>query len=360
MEFIKAIVDLCAIKRNYLKISELVGAVTTSVVLKSNAYGLGSIRVSQALYDVGCRYFWVAYLKEALALQKVLPADANLFYLQGFQKSDLQIIKNSNIVPVINSLHEFEQISKNNVAFALHVDTGLSRCGLRPEDIDRVLPALAYERVVCVLSHLACSDEKDNPMNSAQKNLFDELLAKIRTRTDTKASIAATGGTLLGREYFYDMVRIGSFLYRIQISTDMDAENVLTLETRVLQKYNLSAGHTVGYGATFTATRALKLAVVSIGYADGLKRSLSNKGIVGFYDEDRFYKAPIIGRISMDMTACDVSEIPDELTEPGATATILSEDYTVKDMAEDAGVIPSEILTGLNFSPERISRVYVE
>lgn len=361
MAFIKATINLGAIQRNYRTIANFVGSGTvTSAVVKNNAYGMGSAKVSKALYDVGCRDFWVAYLSEALTIRKVLPSDARLYYFQGFRRSDIPIIKMHNILPVINSLDEFNEVKRNNVEFVLFVDTGFSRLGLRETDIEEVLPYLVQENIAYVISHLACSDDITHPMNLAQKTAFDNALAKIKSKIDVKAGLSATGGALFGKEYAYDIVRIGSFLHDIQLNSPLEAENVLTLETKVLQRYTLLAGNTVGYSATYTAPKDIKLAVISIGHGDGLRRNLGNKGVVHFYGRNKVYKAPIVGNISMDLTTCDVTGIPDELTVPSSIATILSKDYRIKDMAKDAGLLSYEVLIGLQLKPERCEVFYEE
>ena len=357
----KATIDLKAIQDNYATISEFVGHdVVASAVVKSDSYGLGASRVSKALYEKGCRDFWVAYLIEALEIRKVLPIDANIYYLQGFQESDIEDIKGSHIIPVINSLEDFEKISGNGIEFVIHVDSGMSRLGLRPEDIDKILPVLKNEKIAYVISHLACSDEKDNSMNLKQKETFDKALSKIREVLNVKAGISATGGALLGKDFSYDMVRIGAFLYGIDVGFEKKPKNVLTLKTSVLQKYMLPAGVSVGYGATYKTSKETKVAIISIGYADGINRTLSNKGIIGFYENERFYKAPIIGKISMDLITCDVSDLPDGLSNPGCFAYLLCDEYSINDMAIDAGTIPYEILTSLNLKSKRFCIEYID
>ncbi len=192
------------------------------------------------------------------------------------------------------------------------------------------------------------------------KKSFDSALAKIRSVIDVNAGISATAGALLGKDFCYEMVRIGAFLYGIQTEIKTKPENVFSLETSVLQKYNLEPGVSVGYGATFTTKENTTIAVVSIGYADGIKRSLSNKGLIGFYDKiGKFYKAPILGKISMDLIACDVSNIPDDATKVSSTAIVLDKNYSINDMAIDAETIPYEILTSINFKSKRFSVSYI-
>lgn len=359
----KATIDLSAIKENYRLISELIGEkVITSAVVKNDAYGLGAQRVSQALYEVGCRNFWTAYIKEAINIRRVLPLDANIFFLQGFSPLDIDFMKAYKISPVINSIEDFYNVKGKDIGgFVLHIDSGLSRLGLRPEDIDEILPFLKNEKIHYVISHLACSDEKDSDHNVIQKKSFDENLAKIKSVIDVKAGISASAGAILGREYWYDMVRIGAFLYGVQTLPDLKPKNVFSFETSVLQQYKLPQGSFIGYGATFRTRRETTLAVISIGYADGIKRSLSNKGVIEFYDASgKIYKAPIVGNISMDLLACDVTDIPEDVTKASSRAVVIDENYSINEMAIDAGTIPYEVLTSINFKSQRFSVIYKE
>ena len=362
---LSAIVNLSAIKKNYAAVSSLVGSgVAVSAVVKSNAYGLGAVQVSRALYDVGCRHFWTAYLVEALDVRDVLPDDAKVYYLQGFRADDLPTLRASKVVPVINSVVELPHILGQGLPFALHVDSGLSRLGIRPEALDNILPLLENECVECVISHLACSDDATHPLNQMQKASFDASLKKVRRVVSTKGSLSASAGILLGSGFHYDMVRAGAFLYGIrpdvQVNVPVPLENVLTLTAPVLQKYTLEPDVSIGYGATYTTSRLTKVAIVSVGYADGLKRTLSNRGHIGFYDcTGHFHKAPIVGKISMDLVACDVSDIPDDATSVGIQAIILDGNYTIDDMSVDAATIPCDVLTGINFGSRRFSISYV-
>ncbi len=358
----KVTIDLSAIKENYQMISKMLGEnVVASAVVKNDAYGLGAQKVSQALYEIGCTNFWTAYIKEAIDIRRVLPFDANIFFLQGFSNLDIDLMKTYKVTPVINSIEDFYNVKSKGIGFVLHVDSGLSRLGLRSEDIDKILPLLKNEEIYYVISHLACSDEKDRYINIMQKASFDRSLAKIREVIDVKAGISASGGVVLGKEYNYDIVRIGAFLYGIQAAPNLKLKNVFSLKTSVLQRYKLPSDSFIGYGATFKTTRETNLAVISIGYADGIKCSLSNKGIIEFYDQfGKVYKAPILGRISMDLIACDVTDIPEEATKVASTAVVIDENYSINEMAIDAGTIPYEILTSINFKSNRFSILYKE
>ena len=360
----QARIDLGAIKANYLAMRELIGQGTiAAAVVKNDAYGLGAQRVAESLYEVGCRDFWVAYLKEAIDIRRVLPLDCNIYFLQGFHQSYINLIKTYKIIPVINSIDEFNNAKRNNIPMVLHFDTGLSRLGLRPEDVQSILENIKHEHVCYVISHLSSADDKESTISNQQKIRFDAILSEIKSVVpNVKAGVSASAGALLGREFNYDMVRIGAFLYGIEISADsiIKPKNVFSLKTTILQKYEIEKGTAVGYGATYTATKKMTVAILSIGYADGIKRSLSNTGTVLFYDSEKNpYRADIIGRISMDLLACDVTDIPEHITQVNLEAYILDENYSINDMAKDAGTIPYEILTSINFKSKRFEIEYV-
>lgn len=362
----KAIINIAAVKDNYLKILNFIeGKAICAAVVKNDAYGLGAQKISVSLYETGCRDFFVAYMSEAINIRRVLPLDANIYFLQGFDGSYIEYIKSYSIIPVINSVSEFNNAKGNNIPMVLHVDTGLSRLGIREDDIDIIINDIKSEDVRYVISHLACSDEIENPFNKIQKENFDRILSKIRTyKKDIKAGISASAGTLIGDDYLYDIVRIGAFLYGINpISSSSKSsivpKNVLSLNSRILQKYELDEDVSIGYGATYKTDRKTKIAVISIGYADGIKRSLSNRGYVIFYDGKIQYKAKILGNISMDLLVCDITDIPDSITNVHDTAHILDDFYTINHMGCDANVLSYEILTSINFKSQRFDIEYI-
>ena len=354
-------INIAAVRDNYLSIKNYVNTnVIVSAVVKSNAYGLNAKIVSDCLYDAGCRDFWVAYLKEAIDIRSILPYDANIYVLQGFSREDIDLLKKYKITQVINSIEEFDIAKGNGLDLVLFFDTGLSRLGIRRNDLDLLLPYLQNENILYVISHLACSDDMYCPYNFKQKQIFEEIFSIINEIKPIKSSISASGGIFLGTEYQYDMVRVGGFLYGIQMFPSiLQSKNVVSLKTQVLQKYSIQAGDGVGYGLTFKASRNTKIAIISIGYADGIRRNLSNNGKVLFYNnEGEFYKAPILGSISMDLLTCDVTTIPDDCTCIGHEAVLLDDNYTINDMAAESGTIPYEILTSLHYNSSRMQIIY--
>ena len=357
--FPEAFIDTAAIQKNFLQIAKTLPKKTVcSAVVKNDAYGLGAQIVSQKLYEVGCREFWVAYLKEAIDIRRVLPFDAKIYFLQGFHPSDIELLRIYKIIPVVNSVLDFEGIRGQDIPFVIHVDTGLSRLGVRENDLHYILENIGNENIVYVISHLACSDDGSSLLNFKQNEKFEKVINAFRAVASIKAGISASGGALLGQDYVYDMVRIGGFLYGINVNQKLVPNNVFSLYTKVLQKYEVAEGTFVGYGANHKTSRNTKIAIISIGYADGIKRSLSNKGQVLFYDEERFFKAPIIGNISMDLIACDVTDVPEKITNVYSKAAVIDKNYSINEMALDAGTIAYEILTSINFKSKRFEIKY--
>jgi alanine racemase len=339
--------------------AEIVGRdVVASAVVKNNAYGLGAKKVSAALYEAGCRDFWTAYLKEAVDIRDVLPSDVNIYYFQGFCSSDLEEIKNGNIIPVVNSLNEFNDIRETDLPFVLHIDTGFTRIGLRLSEINEVLPRLKDSKIKYIISHLACSNKSH--FDYVQKAAFDEVLLKARKVVDVKAAIAASEIAVLGDEFAYDLVRIGAFLYGIKTG-NVIPQNVVSLQAKVLQRYEVKKDAHIGYDATYTATGNTQIAAISMGYAEGISRRLSNKGNILFYDKNgNVYKAKILGRISMDVLVCDVTNIPADITTVGSDAFLLDSNYSINEMAQDAETIAYEIVSNIDFNSARIKVEYKE
>ncbi|MDR1488653.1 MAG: alanine racemase [Holosporales bacterium] len=359
-----ATISLSAIKNNYFYVKNLAEkGVVCSAVVKANSYGLGATKIASMLYnDADCRDFWVAYIEEAIELREMgIPKNANIYYLQGFLKSHIKAIRHYSLTPVINTNEEFECVKNNCIEIVLHVDTGITRLGIR--DITPILKNIEKENIKYIISHLACADEPGGHlMNTKQKEEFDNILRKIK-KNNIKAGISASAGFLLlpRQDYSYNIIRPGAFLYGIHFG-DHFSQNVLTLTAKVIQRYKVPNGTSVGYGATHvTVKKDSELAVISIGYSDGIRKNLGNsRGKVMFYDsKGTQYSAAIIGAISMDMIVCDVSNIPMWITRVYNDAYILDSKYTINEMAKDAGMTPYEILTSINLLSKRFSVKYI-
>jgi alanine racemase len=359
-------VRLQAIAANYRTYRRLAGPTAVAAVVKADAYGLGASRVAPALGEAGCDSFFVARLEEGVALRRHLP-HARIFVLDGASPDAVPALISFSLTPVLNSLSEIAAwsaaagVGRHALDAVIHVDTGMNRLGL-PGDELAVLSAEKAARLrglnlVLVMSHLACSDDPANPLNAQQLSRFRQALAML---PPAPASLAASHGAMLGTEYHFDLVRPGVALYGANPQAREGGQGahkgtaapnlmqtVAVLTGRVLQLRRIDSGESVGYGATFRAKRPIMLATVALGYADGLPRTLSNKGVAILNGA----RVPVAGRISMDMTILDVTDLP-EIPHVGDEAELLGERITLGEVAAMAGTNEYEILTRLRRVPK--------
>ncbi len=339
-------IDLDAIAANWRALDRLSGqGVQTGAVVKADAYGLGAPRVARALAQAGARRFFVAASEEGAAVRQALGPGPQINILSGHMAGDTEMISDLDLTPMLNSL---EQITRHlealpGHAFGVQLDTGMNRLGIEMLEWQAVAPILLEAGPVMLMSHLACADEPDHPMNLAQLEAFHEMT----DGTGLPRSLAATGGILLGPKYHFDLTRPGIGLYGgLPFET---AQRVVTLSLPVIQTREVAPGETVGYANSWEAETPAVIATLQGGYADGLLRSLSNNAV--FWDGET--PCPLIGRVSMDMITADVTH----LAEMPKALDILGPHQSVDELAEAAGTISYEILTGLG---ARYQRRYVE
>lgn len=357
-------VRLKAIAANYRTYRRLAGPTAVAAVVKADAYGLGAACVAPALADAGCDSFFVARLEEGVALRKLLPR-ARIFVLDGAPPDAVPALISHRLTPVLNSLGEIAawsaaaDVGRHVLDAVIHVDTGMNRLGL-PGDELAVLSAQSAKRLcginlVLVMSHLACSDDPANPLNAEQLSRFRQALAML---PPAPASLAASHGAMLGMEYHFDLVRPGVALYGANPQVREGGQGgtmpnlmqtAAVLSARVLQLRRIDLGESVGYGATFRAKRPSMLATVALGYADGFPRTLSGKGVAVLNGA----RVPVVGRISMDMTILDVTDLPD-VARVGDEAEFLGDRISLGEVAAMAGTNEYEILTRLR----RVPKVY--
>ena len=326
-----------------------------AAVVKADAYGLGMAAVAPALARAACKTFFVATLGEAEELRGLL-AGATIYVLAGLQQDTASAYRRLDLRPVLNSADEIEEwaaFSKSahaRLPAAIHIDSGMNRLGLSAAEVEAVAGAKnfwnAFE-LALVMSHLACADETDHPKNEVQKKSFDALRAKL---PKAAASLANSAGILLGGAYHYDLVRPGIALYGGKASRTgaNPFASVVQLAGRVLQVRDVPPGETVGYGATRTLKRPSRIAVLAVGYADGVFRALSvadsREGLQVHFGS---HPAPLIGRVSMDLITVDVTDIPHELARRGAWVELIGTHVAANEFAAHAGTIDYEVLTNL-------------
>lgn len=350
-------IDLSALARNYAAIAARVAPATAAAVVKADAYGLGSGPVASALWDAGCRRFFVAHLDEALAIRDELPPQAELIVLNGLPPGAEPLCARHGIVPVLNSLGQAERWAEaaraldRRLPAVLQLDSGMSRLGLAPEDGVRLAHDDRFRQAVdlrLVMSHLASSGTPGSKANAMQIAAFDRLAAAF---PGVPRSLANSGGAFLAAPYHKDVVRAGIALYGGSPSGDpADAlEPVVRLDARVVQVRTVPEGTGVGYDLTHRCTRPTRIATIGVGYADGLPRALGNRG-AAWFDGRRL---PILGRVSMDSITLDVSDLPAGQPAEGDWVEIIGPHQPVDVLARDAGTISYEILTSLGHRYDR-------
>jgi len=329
-------IDLDALVANWRALDAMsVPGTQTAAVVKADGYGLGAARVAGALAAAGARRFFVATPEEGADLRGALGPEPEICVFNGHMDGDAAILHAARLVPMLNSIEQltlhFETL--RGAPFGVQLDSGMNRLGLEPDEWEAVAAIALEMGPGLLMSHLASADEPESPQNAAQ-------LATFRAMTDgtgVPRSLAATGGTLLGPDFHFEVTRPGIGLYGgLPFAA---ARPVARVALPVIQTRLVREGEHVGYNATWTAPRDTMLATVAGGYADGIHRILSNTGTLWAGEQP----CPIRGRVSMDLITADVSalpRIPDALD-------LLGPSQGVDDVARDAGTIGYEILTAL-------------
>lgn len=351
-------VNLGALCANYQTLANTCAPAECGVVVKANAYGLGMDRVAPALYEAGAKSFFVATLEGGAYLRDILP-DATIYVLNGLLNGDQDLLLTGNLTPVINtmeSLHLWQAASKlaqKPLPFALHVDTGLNRLGLSPDEFQSVLNT-GWDGLdlKMVMSHLACADEPDHPMTKQQSDLFNTLTKDLPQTV--QRSLAASDGAFRGQHLHHDLVRAGASLYGLNptLETENPMQPVVQLNVPILQIRTVEQDGTAGYCATASVKKGQRLAVVAYGYADGLYRSASNSAKL-FYGGQAL---PVVGRVSMDVTIVDISDLPEGTLKQGDMLQVFGANQAPDDLARDMDTIGYEILTSIGY---RIQTTYI-
>jgi alanine racemase len=345
-------IDLDAITGNWRALcARLKGRSTCTAVVKADAYGLGALPVAKALEKIGCRFFFVAHLPEALALRSVLLPQTGIGVMHGPLHGTEPMFIASGLTPVLNSLEQldaWQACAHDNPASPavwLQVDTGMARMGFSPQEWAVFLESQSRRarlRLQGIMSHLACADERTHPMNPTQLDRFRAIMADF---PGVAASLANSSGIFLGKDYHFDLVRPGAALYGINPTPDESnpMRGVVELKARVIQLRDIPAGTGVGYGHAWCAPRPTRLATLSTGYADGFFRRLG--GQAHAFVEGQ--AVPIVGRVSMDSLVIDISSLSAQGLRAGDLVSLMGPQATVDTLAKQSGTIGYEVLTRL-------------
>jgi len=352
-------IDFGALRENHRLLRSLLGAAACAGVVKADAYGLGARKVAAALAADGCRTFFTAHVSEALDLRQALDERHAIYVLNGLPPGSEPDCAEAGVWPVVNCLEQLQAWAalarrrETVLPAALQVDSGMSRLGMAPSEVERLATTPALLQGVetrLVMSHLACADEPDNPANALQRESFDRLRALL---PQAPASLANSSGIFLGQPFHYDLARPGAALYGINPTPAKPnpMRPVVRLQSKVVQTREIGDGVGIGYGYASRARATMRLATISLGYADGWHRRAS---AAAFWNGVRL---PFAGRVSMDSIILDISALPPGTLAPGDLVDLMGPEQTVDQVAEQAGTIGYEILTGLG---KRFHRRYVD
>jgi alanine racemase len=359
-------IDLDALVANWNTLRSAASPADCAAVVKADAYGCGIEPVVKALVAGGCKTFFVAHLAEARRVRAVA-SSVEIYVLNGIVPGTAPLYAKINARPVIGSLielAEWDAFTKPNHwqgGAALHFDTGINRLGLSVDDA----PALAQlvkgvdHGITLIMSHLACADQPRHPLNTKQLQVFHQVRALF---LGIPASLANSFGIFLSNTAHCDLIRPGVALYGSNPTPDAPnpMRPVLDLKGRIILIRSVARGSTVGYGATWTAAKDKRVAIVSVGYGDGYPRAASVSDAV--HKSEAYVagrRCPLAGRVSMDLLAIDVTEVPERDVRRGDFVTLLGEGVGggigVDDLAAWSGTIAYELLTNLG---GRFARVY--
>jgi alanine racemase len=355
-------IDLAAVAQNYRQLADRIYPARCGAAVKADAYGLGAAQVAPVLMAAGCRHFFVATLDEGLALRRILGNGPQIFLLNGLPAGGAPDIIAAGLLPVLDSPPEIEAWQRFGRhgdiprPAAIQIDTGMSRLGLTAREWQGLIAdpdSLRKFPLALLIGHLACGDEPGSPHNLSQLATFRRHLDQARAviPAGTPISFANSAGIFLGPDYHFDLARPGAALYGLnpQPGSLNPMRQVIRLQGKILQVRDVDAGTPVGYGATHICAHPTRIATIGCGYADGVFRALSNQGAVHLGD----HRAPIVGRVSMDLLSIDVGDVPAALLKPGAMVDIIGPRQSPDDLARAAGTIGYEILTALSTRYER-------
>lgn len=353
-------VRLDRIVRNYLSLQKrLKRGADCAAVVKADSYGLGTTEIVPELYKANCRHFYVANIAGGLTVRTALVGqEAQVYILNGPYGAAPEELAWHKLTPVLNTpgdveyWSDFASRSGQRLSAVIQLDTGMNRLGFAAVEmlwLEKNAARLKALDVRYVMSHLACADEPSHPKNREQLERFKKMTQQLGL--PCRFSLSNSSGIFLGEDYHFDQVRPGCALYGInpQPGQENPMQGVVVWKTRILQIRNAEPGETVGYGADYRLASRVKLATISVGYADGLLRSFSGTGAVYINGQ----KCPVVGRISMELIVADITHVTPAPHERG-WAEIIGDHQTVDDVAAAENTIGYEVLINLGRSHKRV------
>jgi alanine racemase len=355
-------IDLGAIEANWRALRSRTTPAECGAVVKGDAYGCGIEPVTALLHHAGCHTFFVADLSEAKRVRRIAPASV-IYVLNGLMPGTAPVFAEHHIRPVIGSSGELAEwdafVAGNNWrgGMAIHVDTGMNRLGVRVEEAAAIAARLQTENhgISLLMSHFVSSEIPDDPLNNKQILLFRDIRRMFR---GVPSSLANSSGIFLGASAYCDLVRPGVALYGANPTPGRTnpMQPVIDLKGRIIQVRHVPAGETVGYDAEWIAGRPSRIAIVAVGYADGYsRRAGASTGQRGGEALIAGQLCPFVGRISMDMLAIDVTDLPDGAAPRGGLVSLIGDGLDIDTVAKNLGTISYEVMTQFG---HRYARVY--
>lgn len=353
------IVDLGAIKKNYILLRNKHKKGICGAVVKADACGLGLENVAQALFDVGCRDFFVFDLKEGIRLRKRFNL-INIYIINSLLKEIKESYEENFFIPILSDLQQIEIWNKfckekeKRLDAIIQFDTGMHRGGLDEEETQILFSHPEFFtniKIKYLMSHLACAEMQDNLMNYSQNKIFRKICEHFK---NIPATLANSGGIFLGPDFHYDLLRPGVALYGIS-PTPYKKENpmvsVLQTYARIMQFHFVKKGESIGYGKSYVSTHKKRIAMVNIGYSNGYPYSLNNKPR---YCYIRDWKVPILGGITMNSIMIDVTDVPASSIQSGDLVELMGSRIKMEEISEQSDTITREILCRLAAGGEKI------
>lgn len=352
----KLYIDCKAIADNYKTIKKIVGnKVICAANIKSNAYGLGLMQVMKCLSKADCSQFFVGNLDEAIEIRNASLTD-KIYVLNGIEENQLDTFASQNIIPVLNTIEEYELFSsycnrkKKNFAAALNIDTGSNMIGIQA-DVAKKLAQNSYFSdkpfIQLIISYFASLPDPEDPYNIKQQ----KELTEIKKLFKLPVSLANSTAILQNSLYYFDMIRIGSLLYGVSDKESLPLKNAITLTSKIIQIRNVTEDFLNICDSRGRLNNSSIIATIPMGYGDGILPTLGNNAI--FYVHG--HPVPVIGKISMDFTMLDITNLPKYLLYTGAEVEIIGKNSSINSIAKAAGTFANNIITSL--SP-RIHRIY--
>lgn len=349
-------IDLDALAHNYSVLQSYALGAAMAPVVKADGYGLGAGPVARRLWAEGARAFFVARLSEGEALRMALTPDrpAAIYVLDGLTEATGERLLAAGLTPALTSVAQINQASAFAISqaivwpVAIHVDTGVNRQGLTPEQARTLVQStdgLTALQIDLVMSHLGSATSPTDPRNKLQLARFQAVRELF---PQAQASLAASAGIFLGPDYRFDLVRPGVSLYGggPEERPDPRLKAVATLDAPILDVRIIPAGEILGYGSSLTLPRQTRVAVVAAGYADGLLRAAKGRAKAWFAGALR----PML-IVNMDMIALDIGDAP---AQPGDRVELMGSHALIDDLASAAGTVAHECLVRLSPRAERV------